>query len=394
AIKPGGALEAQFAAAAQAAIGKELANHESALNSAINAGVSAAKEDINHQASQQDLAIEALSKRADAQGQVQKDLDSTYPWRKLERKTDPQEWLAGWRRLNIDRDWLANVAEQMEDPAMANAMAALISNPDSQEASKFKAAVSMRNAPRASWKDICLSSHGGSADRFRAFVSDKAQRAELMPLAFACAKAMKRRAKKAAARKPLELQLIHEDFSIDWSLGLARLAAAPFAMAPPGPALAAVAPSPADAPLGAPARKKIKSDPGQGSSGQQSAQDPRTRPAVPPRPPAPQAQTGARPNGNANLGPLVNEFSAMMGRQQPAAIQAAVDAKFQRGPPEEKNAIRAFLSTHCRQCHLNAKAVKRSRAQCRAEGARPSAPCPRCAQKQIIEYHWVEDCSN
>ena len=58
---------------------------------------------------------------------------------------------------------------------MANTMAAiLLADKDNEDAQRLRAAVSLRNAPKTSWKSLCLSSCGGGADKFRSFISEKA----------------------------------------------------------------------------------------------------------------------------------------------------------------------------------------------------------------------------
>eukprot|EP00959_Pyramimonas_sp_CCMP1952_P341168 7146980-Pyramimonas_sp.AAC.1 len=51
----------------------------------------------------------------------------------------------------------------------------------------------------------------------------------MTPAIFAGIKSTKRRAKKASARRPLEMALMQRDFSLDWQLSLTHLAATPFA---------------------------------------------------------------------------------------------------------------------------------------------------------------------
>ncbi len=90
---------------------------------------------------------------------------------------------------------------------------------------------------------------------------------------------------------------------------------------------------------------------------------------------------------------IANEFRGAMGRQQPSAIAAMIDAKYQ-GTPEERAAMRTFMATHCANCLRNSKAVvQHSRAQCRQDGNRPANPCPKCAQRGVVAYHWMEDCT-
>ena len=93
------------------------------------------------------------------------DLDTEFPWRRFERECDPHEWFAGWKRIGVDRGWLANAAENIEDPAMANAMAALIQIPNSDMAKNGHGRVpSQRAQDRV--ETLCLASFGGNADKF------------------------------------------------------------------------------------------------------------------------------------------------------------------------------------------------------------------------------------
>ena len=96
--------------------------------------------------------IEAtLGERLDALEKIEKGLDDRFGWRAYERSISHQDLLAGWKRLVVDRDWLANAADQMADPAMANTMAAiLLADKDNEDAQRLRAAVSLRNAPKTS----------------------------------------------------------------------------------------------------------------------------------------------------------------------------------------------------------------------------------------------------
>ena len=120
-----------------------------------------------------EMLISSLDRRVLNFEQTDADLDAQHPWRKYERDCDAQEWASGWQRIKVDNDWLANVADQMDDPAMCNAMAAVLSNPSNPEAHKLKAAVSLRNAPNTSWVSMCPSAYGGSSAKTRAHIFGK-----------------------------------------------------------------------------------------------------------------------------------------------------------------------------------------------------------------------------
>ena len=437
AISPEGCLADVFSRAVKAAVQADLGSQTGAIPLAVTAAI----EPYKQAAENQDTVIEGLQSRLaaaetrlQAYQKLEDDLDTAFSWRKCERDTDSQEWLAAWRRLFVDKDWLANVADQMHDPAMANAVAVCVANPQNPEAAKLKQAISMRNAPKTSLKELCLSTHGGGPDRFRAFMSDKAastddkvmaavakkalgffllvenqyvspatakatsaakisaQKAEMMPLVFAAVKAMKLRAKKATARVDLEHVMLQKGFQMDWSLALSRLAACPFVMSS-GPPLAPVASS-GQGPPGAPPVKRLRGE--SATSGSVLTSQPQHAGKGVPQPPQPAGGKGGAAKKRETkevVAAMVTEFTGMMGRQQPAAIQSVIDAKLQ-GPPEAKAAMRSIMGTYCRHCLLNSKAVvQHSRAQCMAMGNLPATPCPKCIQKfGRVEYHWVEKC--
>ncbi|CAK0830447.1 unnamed protein product [Prorocentrum cordatum] len=122
---------------------------------------------------------------------------------------------------------------------------------------------------------------------------------------------------------------------------------------------------------------------------------------MPPAPVQVQAPQQAGPAGGSGNGDkkaaaaaILSDLNGMVGRQQPAAIQAYVDQKF-KGTPAEQHGIRSVLGNLCRHYILNSRqVVKHSRAQCRAEGGKPSSPCSRCGARGIMAYCWPEDCPN
>ena len=58
----------------------------------------------------------------------------------------------------------------------------------------------------------------------------KGQREQLMPLVYMAVKAMKRRAKKASARAPVDHALLQRDFGVFWYLSVSALATTPFTL--------------------------------------------------------------------------------------------------------------------------------------------------------------------
>ncbi|CAK0813891.1 unnamed protein product, partial [Prorocentrum cordatum] len=177
AIRQGGALEAAFAEAVKSVLQAGVASDVGEIPTAIKATA----ETFETQNGHTDTVIVSLEQRVIAceefvakASKQEADLDAAFSRSEVERSTDAQEWLAGWNRLFVDKDWLANVSAQMADPAMVNAVSACMANPNNPEAQKIKDAIGLRNAPKTTLRELCLSSFGGSPDRFRAFMSDKA----------------------------------------------------------------------------------------------------------------------------------------------------------------------------------------------------------------------------
>ncbi|CAK0791283.1 unnamed protein product, partial [Prorocentrum cordatum] len=391
------------------------------FDAAAQAQAEATAETFETQNGHTDTVIASLEQRVIAceefvakASKQEADLDAAFSWREVERSTDAQEWLAGWNRLFVDKDWLANVSAQMADPAMVNAVSVCMANPNNPDAQKIKDAIGLRNAPKTTLRELCLSSFGGSPDRFRAFMSDKAaarddkvvaaiarkalgfflllenqhvnaatakptsaakltaQRNEIMPLLFVTLKAMRRKAKKASARNSLEHIMLCSEFSLDWSLGLSRLAVAPFVMAPPGPAVTAVVTSgsPEGAPgaVGGPACKRLRADPAQGGGGA-----PGGKGSWAPQQGLPQQHQNQPNSFGQNTGKGGKPQAPGTGKggnnnHKKANVTAFVDAKHQ-GSPDDKEAIRSIMGTYCRHCLLGSwRLVQRSRAQRRQEG--------------------------
>ncbi|CAK0837439.1 unnamed protein product [Prorocentrum cordatum] len=356
--------------------------------------------------SQLDTRFQALQTRVGELEQIDVQLDAAFPWGKTERETDPAEWAAGWRRIGVDSDWLSNAAENMQDPSVANSTAAIMANPNRPGAERQKQAVALKSAPKKGWKNLCLAPFGGSPELLHNFLSTKAtggdktikaQRLEMMPAIFAGIKSMKRRAKKASARKPLEIAFMQRDFYLDWQLSLTHLAATPFAFTT-GPDQATQFPAKrlwTDS--GDPAPSRLPSGFPGGGAPTQGANSLPPAPPAPVQVPVPQQTRlagGSARGGDkkATAGAILNDLNNMVGRQQPAAIEAYVGQKF-RSTPAEVAGIRSVLSNYCHHCILNSRrVVKHSRGQCRAEGGKPSSPCARCGSRGIMAYCWPEDC--
>ena len=96
---------------------------------------------------------------------VEADMEKSNPFLAYERGCSPEELLFAWKKLLIDQDVMSNFADQMSDAAATNVMAAWCTNKSDPDLIRLKEAVALKNAPRTSWKMLCLSSHGGGPEK-------------------------------------------------------------------------------------------------------------------------------------------------------------------------------------------------------------------------------------
>jgi hypothetical protein len=119
--------------------------------------------------------VTELNDRVTALDKIEKELDAEFPFRVFERECGDTVWALGWKKLMVDRDHLANLADQMGDPSVAQTMALWAQHKDDPHITQLKDAVSFKNAPKTKWKELCLESHGGSPDKYRASCWIRAQ---------------------------------------------------------------------------------------------------------------------------------------------------------------------------------------------------------------------------
>ena len=133
AILPNGPLAETFQTAVKDGVRECIQSMLSDSESPLSTAISAANLFVELSTAEQNGSIQAVSDTVASLTKEETDLDVKFPWRKYLRECDPVEIAMGWRKLNIDKDWLQNAAELMADPAVANTMAAVCSNPDSAE---------------------------------------------------------------------------------------------------------------------------------------------------------------------------------------------------------------------------------------------------------------------
>jgi hypothetical protein len=375
--------------------------------------------DIKVDSVRQDLGarVEAVDARVDVINKLEEDLDAQFPFRAYRASCDAEAWAFGWKKLMIDQDHLANAAEQMGDPAFAQVMSALASHPNDVQLKQLKEAASLKNAPKVSFKELCLRSHGGGPERFRGFMVDKSedssdptvaciarwclslylllekrytslrsnkrsssdkiegQKAELMTLVYHGCKFLKLQSRKAAARTVLESELLARDFGPAITFGLAKTA---LASHPVSVAASSYRPdtSKRSSAFSEPAPVRIKSEP------------------------VPREQSVSREQSVARSGPngkkiAVSDLKAELeafARGRPAAdIQNWIDNQF--NSQSSRPIAATLMSQLCRNCLLAGRGiVGHSRAQCEELGNSPVNPCPDCAKGGKTEYHWRAKC--
>lgn len=359
--------------------------------------------------------VVAVSERVDLLTKIEDDLDKQFPFRSFRASCDPEAWSFGWKKLMVDPDHLANVAEQMSDPAFAHVMSVLATNPNDVQLKQLKEAASLKNAPKVSFKQLCFRSHGGGPERFRGFMTDKSedssdavvqciarvcisfylmlekrytslrsnkrsssdkleeQKAELMTLVYHGCKFLKLQSRKSAARSVLESELLARDFGPAMLFGLAKTALGSHPVT-----VSAMSYRPDASPslkrssaFSEPAPVRIKAEP---FSREQSV--------------APQSGGSGKKAAVTELKAELETFA----RNRPAAdIQVWIDNKF--NAQTTRSAAATLMSQICRNCLLAGRGiVNHSRAQCEELGNAPVNPCPDCSKAGETSYHWRAKC--
>ena len=348
--------------------------------------------------------------------------DESFPYRAKLRELSVAEWTAAWRDLVVDSDqvsWTMQAVEQ--NPVLANIMALSASHPTNVELQELKKATTARYAAKVSWKKLCLGIHGGSWDKLKNFLLEKAdsplenvkalarsllvlinlierrctvvqsakrngpekaaaQRTALMDTIYQTIKQYKRRTTKSSASSTLEHEVLLRDFAQDIILGEAAMAVWD------PPKRFCDAPGPAG------------SQP-TGGGAQPPAKVPRL--STPADGPAAAASpvAGTDPKGTTQKKQLVNtllqELKVLVGKKTPPKkIQAWIDKQYQSD--DHRNAMILVLRDHaCRNCLMAGKGViKHTLKQCREQKNPCFLPCTKCtaAGRTTNLFHWVAEC--
>jgi len=351
------------------------------------------------------------------QSEYDRRADTAFPYRARLRQLSVAEWSAAWRDLVVDSDQVSWTMQAVKtNPALANILALSAAHPGNNELNELKRATTARYAAKVSWKSLCLTSDGGSWDRLKNFLLEKAdspldnakalarsllvlinlierrctvvqsvkksgpekaaaQKAALMDNIYHAIKQYKRRTTKASASVGLEHEVLLRDFAQDLILcEAARASGGSSKRAPPWQ-----------------------------TSGQQvvDAQQPR---AKAPRTVAPAGPADSAGSGGGTPGPkekkqlvenLLQELTALVrSRTPPKKLQSWIDKQYQI--EEHRSAMITLLSTHaCKNCLMAGKGiVKHSLKQCRELKNPCFLPCTKCtaAGKTEDVMHWIAEC--
>ena len=189
-----------------------------------------------------------------------------------------------------------------------------------------------------------------------------------MPLVYMAVKALKRRAKKAYARHPLDHHLLTRAFAGAWGLSMSALSTTPFAVSatPSVPSKKLQAPvvhpqsvsavsqlPPFQPPSKRPRNEATSPPPRITSSARSNLALPPPSAYTPPTPKASKGKTNAKV-----FNALLDEFQAMMGeRSSPQAIQKAVGNKSKCGSEAEKQSMRSLIGQHCLGCFMPGRGI-------------------------------------
>jgi hypothetical protein len=344
--------------------------------------------------------VSDIVNRLDMLEKVESDMERANPFLAYEKKCAPEELLFAWKKLLIDQDVMSNFADQMADSAATNVMAAWCTN---------KSDPDLKNAPRTSWKMLCLSSHGGGAEKFRGFLSDKAddsdktvaciarrclafytilerqftslrsskrnsaskiegQKEELMLLVYHGIKHMKLKARKAAARNSSDLALMNLVFAPDIAVGLAKCVFE------------------SSSSLVSSARSYSNFDePGPSHK--------RARHTVDLRSPSPRRSARQQKGGNApSMDSLLDQISKMAKNKSSKDTNNFFEALLRA--PETTKHMNVIKSKYCRQCLTAGRGLQTHGVnECRAAGNKPAGECPKCKDNgNPGQIHWAADC--
>ena len=357
--------------------------------------------------------------------------DAEFPYRAKLRGLSIADWVAAWRDLVVDQDQVSWTLQAVEtNSSLATILALQAANPTNPELQELRRASTARYAAKLSWKALCLPSHGGSWEKLKNFLLEKAdspldnvkalarsllvlvnlldrrctvvqsakktgpakaaaQKAELMELIHLAIKQYKRRTTKASASVSLEHEVLLRDFAQDLLLADAALTA----QAAAGKRAAASysdlggsaqkAPRTGDEPGGSASQASGR---GGGGSGQASAANKKEGPVK-----------KEAPDRKQLLASLLQELESVAKAGNTKKVQAWVDKQYLLSDVHKSVMTAIFREHVCKNCLFGGKGVvKHSLKQCREMGNVCVLPCTKCtaAGRKTSLLHWIADCKH
>ncbi|CAK0895822.1 unnamed protein product [Prorocentrum cordatum] len=196
--------------------------------------------------------------------------DEEYPWRAVLRNLTVAQWKATWEALTVDPDSVEAAGEAIEKSGNpADSLRGLsAAHPDNKELEALQTRVAMKHAVRTKWKDLPLPERGGSSEKFRCHLGERAeagrdqnvralsrcvlvlyhltekrytsvltgdqanaakaeaQRTTVMPWVYYAIKAFKKRPFKPSAARAFDHEILLKDFGLDLAFGEVALSSA------------------------------------------------------------------------------------------------------------------------------------------------------------------------
>ena len=359
-----------------------------------------------------------------------------YPFVRHLATLDPPKYRAAWKALLTDPDNTESILDSFQDSAVANIMALAAAHPAVADVQRLKAAATLRNAPKVTFKQLCLPAKGGGPEKLQVYMASKsedanpdvkalarsvtqlymliekrytslqtikkggptkadAQRQEMMEFVYHSIKAYKLRTCKSTASAPVDhafLHLVHgQDLSTALSKMLGKRSFSERAQQSSGLASSGqLQPRPAD-PLGLFSQsshaQQSSLGPGKGGAQFQSAKGGG----------AAKGGTGAKAASTAQAASLMEQLAAMVqaNKGDTEGFTKFLDDQYKKHVSgDARTAYQKFLREFCKNCLMAGRGIEKHGARkCRELGNPCVLPCVRCALAgNSGQVHWLEDC--
>ena len=355
-----------------------------------------------------------------------------YPFITHLASMDTARYKAAWKALLTDPDNTESLLDSFQDSAVANIMALAAAHPGVSEVQRLKAAAALRNAPKVSFKQLCLPSKGGGADKLQVYMAAKGddpshdvralarsvaqlylliekrytslqtikkggptkaetQRQEMMEFVYHTIKAYKLRTTKPTAVATADhtyLYLVHaQDLHIAAAkiLGKRTTLERQATLAPLSSLGGHSGSLSSWQAAGKGATQQQPYNPAFGNQKTGGAKGTVTKP------------TAAKASGTDTANVLLEELKAMVQANSADAdgFRKFLDDKYKLcSSPDDRAAYNKFVREFCRNCLMAGRGIQKHGARkCREMKNDCVLPCTRCAVAgRGQQFHWLEDC--